>query len=363
MHGDLIAYLPLAHIAERELGIYGALSKAAHVTTCADPDQVAGALAKVRPVLFFGVPRVWEKMAAALQGVVAASDEQKRAAFAEAHGLGLRAYRLRAAGQQVPDDLAAQRDQLDALVLRPIRAMIGLDNLKWAASGAAPIPVAVLEFFGGLGIDILEVWGMSETTGSATASTPEAFRPGKVGRTIPGVEVRLAEDGESLVRGPVVFLGYLQADGSVMSTVDSEGWLATGDIGVLDEEGFLTITDRKKELIITSSGKNIAPTKLEGLLRAHPMVGNAIVIGDRRPYVTALVTLEDGVDGAGAQDELDELVASVNSQLSRPEQIKKYLVLPTPWTPEGGELTPTLKLRRRVVHERYAEAIEGLYKQ
>lgn len=221
---------------------------------------------------------------------------------------------------------------------------------------------------------------MSETTGCATVSTPDGYRLGAVGRVVPGIDVRLASDGEIFVRGPIVFLGYLQGDGTVQSVLDGEGWLATGDVGTLDDEGYLTITDRKKELIITSSGKNIAPTKIEGLLRAHPLVSQAIAVGDRRPFVTALIALDEeaapawaAAHGSSATTvaelsadpavlaELDGLVASVNERLARAEQLKSYRVLPAPWSPETGELTPTLKLRRKVVLDLYGDVVEPMY--
>jgi long-chain acyl-CoA synthetase len=288
-------------------------------------------------------------------------------------------YRLRVAGEEVPADLSKRFDEVDAAVLRPIRASLGLDESLRNSSGAAPIPVAVLEFLASLGLVVTEVWGLSETTGAATLSTDDAFAPGTVGRAGPGVEVRIAEDGEILVRGPLVFAGYLQEDGSIRPDTDADGWLATGDIGTLDERGLLTITDRKKELIITSGGKNIAPSKVEGLLRAHPLIGQAVCIGEARPYLTALIVLDEelapawaaarGITGDYAalathpevRAELETAVARANELLSRVEQIKRYHVLDTPWTAESGELTPTLKLRRRVIADRYAGAIDRLY--
>jgi long-chain acyl-CoA synthetase len=380
MHAKSVAYLPLAHIAERELGIYRAAFKALHVTVCADPAQVVAALGQTRPPAFFGVPRVWEKLAGGLRAKIDSLDVPARTAIMAAHALGVTALRLTGSGQRVPDDLAAQLAAADAVALRPIRAALGLDALQWASSGSAPIPVEVLEYLAGFGIRVLEVWGLSETTGCATVNTADAFRLGSVGRPLPGVDVRLADDGEIFVRGPIVFLGYLAADGSVQSAVDADGWLATGDVGTLDADGFLTIIDRKKELIITSSGKNIAPSHLEGMLRAHPLVGQAIAVGDRRPYVTALISLDAetapawaaaaGIDAADlaqlaghpqVRAELDGLVASANGRLARVEQIKRFEVCARTWSPESGELTPTLKLRRRVVEQLYAEQIDALY--
>jgi long-chain acyl-CoA synthetase len=350
------------------------------VIICPDPAGVVGALVATRPPSFFGVPRVWEKLAAGLQGKIATLEPAQRDGIMSAHALGLRAFQLGGSGEAVPADLAAQVAAVDETVMRPLRGSLGLDEMEWASSGSAPIPVEVLEYLAGFGIRVLEVWGMSETTGCATISMPEAFRLGAVGRAVPGVDLRIAEDGEIFVRGPIVFHGYLQADGSVESVLDADGWLATGDVGVIDDDGYLTITDRKKELIITSSGKNIAPTKIEGLLRAHPLVGQAIAVGDRRPYVTALIALDEeaapvwaAAHGSSAATvaelsvdptvlaELDALVASVNEKLARAEQIKSHRVLPAPWSPETGELTPTLKLRRKVVLDLHRDAVEPMY--
>ncbi|MEV0274263.1 AMP-binding protein [Hamadaea sp. NPDC050747] len=379
-HAPTVAYLPLAHIAERMLGIYNPIYRAGHVTICPDATKLIPALRTVGPASFFGVPRIWEKMAAGVQAQVAAAEPAVREAFTAASAVTLEAYELRAAGKPVPEDLAARVEQAEATVLRPLQAMLGLQSMVWAGSGAAPIPVDVLRFLAGLGVDVLEVWGMTETTGTATINTPGRFRTGTVGRPNPGMEVRLADDGEILVRGPLVCAGYLRADGSVEPVTDADGWLATGDVGVLDDDGFLTITDRKKELIITSSGKNISPARIEGLLRAHPLIGQAVAIGDRRPYVTALIVLDDEVAPLWARSQgvadprlpglaadpvllaaIQAAVNAANAQLSRPEQVKTFRVLPSSWTAESGELTPTLKLRRRVIVDRYRDSIDALY--
>jgi long-chain acyl-CoA synthetase len=379
-HPRSVAYLPLAHIAERMLGIYLPICVAGHVTICADPTQLVPTLLAVRPHGLFGVPRVWEKMAAALQAGLSAAGDQHRGPLDEARELALRVYRMRSAGTRVPADLASRFEQADAAVLRPIRARLGLDQSIRNTSGAAPIPVAVLEFLASLGLVVTEVWGLSETTGAATYSTPDAYAPGTVGGPGPGIEVRLAEDGEILVRGPIVFAGYLQEDGSIRPDTDADGWLATGDIGVFDDRGLLHITDRKKELIITSGGENIAPSKVEGLLRVHPLIGHAVCIGDRRPYLTALIALDEEAAPAWAaangikatalaelathpevRAALAAAVTAANAQLSRAEQIKYFHVVDRPWTPESGELTPTHKLRRRVIVDRYAGMIDRLY--
>jgi len=380
LHTTNIAYLPLAHIAERELSIYLPIVAAGHVHTVADPSGVVAALGQVHPQSFFGVPRVWEKMVAGLKNMLGGVPQDRREALLAANELLQEGYKLRSAGKEVPDELAERIAKTDETVLAPVRALLGLDQLHIASSGAAALPVEVLYFLAGLGVEIREVWGLSETTGAATANSAEAFRAGTVGRPIDGVEVKVGEDGELFVRGPIVFLGYLQEDGTVKAATDAEGWFATGDIGTIDDDGYVTITDRKKELIITSSGKNIAPTRIEGLLKEHPLIGQAVAIGDARPYVTALIVLDDesapgwaaangveadGIEALAAHEavraELERAVESANSRLARAEQIKRYHVITSAWTPESGELTPTLKLKRRVINDRYQPAIASLY--
>ncbi len=380
MHATNIAYLPLAHIAERELSIYMPIVWAGHVHTVDDPTGVVGALGQVHPKSFFGVPRVWEKMVAGLKNLLGSLPEDKRNALIGANELLQRGYKLRSDGKEVPPELAEKIAQTDAAALAPVRAMLGLDRIEVASSGAAALPVEILYFIAGLGVEIQEVWGLSETTGAVTSNTPSAFKAGSVGKPLEGIEVKVAEDGELLVRGAIVFLGYLQEDGSIKPDVDADGWLATGDIGTIDERGFVTITDRKKELIITSSGKNIAPTKIEGLLKEHPLIGQAVAIGEKRPYVTALIVVDDEIapgwatangieltegealaDNARVRAEIEKAVEAANARLARIEQIKRYHVLPKAWTPESGEVTPTLKLKRRIINDRYAPAIEDLY--
>jgi long-chain acyl-CoA synthetase len=292
-HPRSVAYLPLAHIAERMLGIYSPIFRAGHVTICADPTRLLSALGQVRPDGFFGVPRVWEKMVAGIQAKFAAAEPPMRAAVEAATAVALEVFKLKAEGKPVPDELAAKRAAMDEKVLRPIRALLGLDNALWAGSGAAPIPVEVLLFLAGIGIDVIEVWGMTETTGTATTNTPTDFRTGSVGKPVPGMDLKLADDGEILIRGPLVCMGYLTPDGGIESPTDADGYLATGDVATVDDDGFVTITDRKKEIIITSAGKNIPPARIENLMRAHPLVAQAVAIGDRRPYVTALVVLDE----------------------------------------------------------------------
>jgi long-chain acyl-CoA synthetase len=364
---EAIAYLPLAHIAERELSLYGSVLKVAHVHLCPDPRQLVGVLGRVHPSGLFGVPRIWEKLAAGVQGLLKAADPAQREAFERAHALTLEAFDLRTAGKQVPEDLAQAVEEADRTVLAPARSLLGLDKVTRATSGAAPISVETLRFLNGLGIPLMEVWGMSETSGAATVCTPEANRVGTVGKAVPGVDLRIGDDGEVFVRGPILLAGYLQPDGTVQSPLDAEGWLATGDVGVLDADGFLTITDRKKELIITSGGKNIAPTLIESHLTAHPAIGFAAAIGDLRPFVTALIVLDPDVFPAEAAHSpearaaVEQAVETANAKLARVEQVKKYTIIAGPWTPDTGEVTPKLSLRRRVISERYADVIDEMY--
>ncbi|MFD4197286.1 AMP-dependent synthetase/ligase [Amycolatopsis thermoflava] len=380
MHPSNIAYLPLAHIAEREISIYMPIVYAGHVHTLADPTQVAGALGRVHPQGFFGVPRVWEKIAAGLKAMLPNLPEDRREALLSASDLLQQGYKLRNAGQEVPADLAEKIAEADRTVLAPVRALLGFDKLHFCSSGAAALPVEVLYFLAGLGVEIHEVWGLSETSGAITSNSAKAFRAGSVGRALADTEIKVDADGELLVRGPLVFMGYLQEDGTIASAQDEDGWFHTGDIGTIDADGFVTITDRKKELIITSGGKNIAPTRIEGLLKEHPLIGQAVAIGNDKPYVTALIVVDDeflpawaaqqGIEGSdpvvlaehpGVREEIQRAVEAANARLARVEQIKKYQVLAKPWTPESGEVTPTLKLKRRIINDRYANDIAALY--
>jgi long-chain acyl-CoA synthetase len=381
-HPRTISYLPLAHIAERALSFYMLLYQVGHCTICPDQSQLLATLCAVRPHGLFGVPRVWEKLAAGVATRLSALPDERRTVIEGARQVAIEVFRRRADGEEVPAELVERFATANEHVLRPIRALLGLDETVRTNSGAAALPAATLEYLASLGITVLEVWGLSETTGAVTTSLPDAFRPGAVGLPAPGMELRLAEDGEIFVRGPVVFLGYLADDGTVSPATDHDGWFGTGDIGEVDEDGLLRITDRKKELIITSGGKNVAPTKVEGVLRGHPLIGQAAVIGDGRPCITALLSLDEDAAPAWARANgldtvelaelaehpavraaLDAAVEQANNDLARAEQVKCYHVLAKPWTAESGELTPTLKLRRRIISERYADEIERLYRR
>ncbi|MEU7064746.1 AMP-dependent synthetase/ligase [Streptomyces sp. NPDC046161] len=379
-HAEHICYLPFAHIAERILGIYLPLLRAAHVRLVADPAAVAGAVRELRPVQFFGVPRVWEKLAAAVRAVLAGLPEDQRAAIEAAGGVARAVAGHRERGEPVPAALEASYARARERVLDPLLSRAGMDRLVWTASATAPMPIDVVRFWAGCGITIMDAWGLTETAGVCTVNSPDGFRLGSVGRPIDGVELKIAEDGEILARGETVFGGYLRPDGSVERASDADGWFPTGDIGRLDDDGFLWLTDRKKELIITSNGKNVSPALVENTVKEHPLIGQALVHGDGHSYLVALLVLDPEVAPAWAAargitaaspaalaehpqvlEEVARAVEAANARLNRTERIKRYRLLSEEWGPESGELTPSLKLRRRAVREKYAALIEGLY--
>ncbi|MEU6752480.1 AMP-dependent synthetase/ligase [Spirillospora sp. NPDC046719] len=380
-HPSGVSYLPFAHIADRVLSYYLPVRLAAHVHFCPDPAQLTTVLAEVRPHSFFGVPRVWEKIMAGIQAVLSAEqDPAKRAAVAAALDAGRAYVSGQEFGNTLTPEVTAAFEAADAAVLTPMRALLGLDRVRQASSAAAPLPVEVARFFAGLGLKIFDAYGMTETTGAITANLADSFKLGTVGRPFDGVELTLAEDGEILVRGATCTPGYLNRPEATADLIDADGWVHTGDVGRLDEDGFLTVVDRKKELIITAGGENIAPSMIENHLKEHPLVGQALAFGDRRPYVVALITLDGEVAPVWAAahgiettdlaalaehplvlEEVGKAVEDANARLARVQQVKKWRLLPAEWTAESEELTPTLKLRRRVVHGKYAEALDALY--
>jgi long-subunit acyl-CoA synthetase (AMP-forming) len=362
--GRVVSWLPMAHIAERACSHYLPMFLGFTTTCCPDPRQVVAYLPEVRPTWFFAVPRIWEKLKAAIEaGVEAEQDEEKKQATKWALGIGLR----RARGEDVPDEEFAKADEL---VLSKLRGMLGLDEVESVNVGAAPTPPEVIEFFHAIGIPLAELWGMSETAGYGTCNPPDKIRIGTVGPPSPGAEIKLADDGEVLVRGPFVTPGYRNQPDKTSEAIDDEGWLHTGDVGEFDEEGYLRIVDRKKELIINAGGKNMSPANIEAKLKASsPVIGQVIAIGDGKPYNVALITLDPDVapgfqEAKGRDALLDEVkrgIDAANEQLARVEQIKKYELLDEDWQPGGDELTPTMKLKRKPIHEKYADQIEGLY--
>ncbi|HLM85379.1 MAG TPA: AMP-dependent synthetase/ligase [Solirubrobacteraceae bacterium] len=380
--GRTISYLPSAHIADRWSTHYTALAHGRTVTYLADPTQLMAALLEVRPTVWGGVPRVWEKLQAGLDAAIAADpDAARRAKVLSAIEVGREVVRREQAGEPLDGELRAAHAQAEEQVLRPLRERLGLEQAESIVVGAAPPTRELLEFFRALGLELLELWGMSELSCVCTTNRPHANRIGTVGQAIPDVELALAEDGELLVRGPMVMRGYRGEPAKTAAAIDAQGWLHTGDIGQIDEQGFVSIVDRKKELIINAAGKNMSPANIEAQLKsAHPLIGQAVCVGDRRPYNVALLVLEPEAAATWARAheiedpspaqlavrkdlraELDAAVARANEHLARVEQIKRFSLLGAEWLPGGDELTPTMKLRRKPIAEKYAAEIESLY--
>jgi long-subunit acyl-CoA synthetase (AMP-forming) len=377
----VISWLPAAHIAERAAHHYLPVVFGFTVTCCPDPRQIVSYLPEVRPTWFFAVPRIWEKLKAGLETMTATLPDEQRHATQDALDAAIEKVRLEQAGKPVPEELAAAVARADEQIFAKLRAQLGLDEVKSVNVGAAPTPVEVLEFFHAIGIPLAELWGMSETCGAGTVNPPDRIKIGTVGPATPGVEIKLADDGEVLVRGGVVMLGYRNAPEKTREAIDDDGWMHTGDIGELDEDGYLKIVDRKKEIIINSAGKNMSPANIEAALKsASPLIGQACVIGDRRPYNTALIVLDSdfapawasqhGLEGRSLEqlaseqaviDAVQQGVDAGNVKLARVEQIKKFWIVPGDWLPGGDELTPTMKLKRRPIADKYSGQIESLY--
>src|SRR3954470_6993451 len=379
---QVISFLPHAHIADRGVLHYGSQIMGYTVTDCPDPKQLVAHLLDARPEVWGGVPRIWEKLKAALEaGFAAEQDEARREGVQKALEIGRQKVRLEQAGEPVPAELQQQWEAMHDAVFSKIKAMLGLDRVRLSMVGAAPTPPEVMEFFAAIGLPICEVWGMSETSAIATMNPPERPRFGTVGPPIPGVEIKLDDDGEILVRGPIVMRGYRNLPEKTAEAFADGGWLRTGNIGQWSDEGYLRVVDRKKELIINAAGKNMSPANIEATLKsASPLIGQAAVIGDAKPYNTALIVLDadfapawakqNGIETADlgelARDEkvraaVQEGVEAANQSLARVEQIKKFHLVEGDWEPGGDELTPTMKLKRRPIAEKYADQIAALY--
>jgi long-chain acyl-CoA synthetase len=369
--GRVVSWLPMAHIAERACSHYLPIMLGFTTTCCPDPRQVVAYLPEVRPTWFFAVPRIWEKLKAAMEaGIAAEQDAAKRQATQWALEVGLRKVRAEQAGEEVPPELAEEYGKADELVLSKIRARLGLADVESVNVGAAPTPREVIEFFHAIGIPLAELWGMSETCGYGACNPPERIKIGTVGPVAPGVEIELADDGEVLIRGPVVTSGYKNQPEKTREALDDRGWLHTGDVGEFDEDRYLKIVDRKKELIISAGGKNMSPANIEAKVKASsPLIGQVVAIGDGRPYNVGLITLDPDV-GPGfieqngreaVEAEVQRGVDAANEQLARVEQIRKFKILDEEWQPGGEELTPTMKLKRKPIHEKYKAEIEELY--
>ena len=377
--GAAISYLPTAHAADRVFSHYLAMVTGWPITTVADPATVFGAVAAARPSWFLGVPRVWEKLRGALLAKFDASPN--RAAMTAAIDAATRKVRLQQQQEVVPVELAAAVAEADQQIFAGLRTSLGLDRVALLMTGAAPIAPAVHEFFLALGLPLQEGFGMSETGALGFTNLTGEIRIGKVGLSMPNTEFRIAEDGEILLRGAHVMRGYRKEPVKTAEAIDADGWLHTGDIGTTDEDGWVSIIDRKKDLIINSAGKNMSPVYIESRLKnASPLIGQVIVIGDARPYNVALVVLDPDAarvfasthglgDLSSAElaahpdlcSEVDAAVSRANEQLSRIEQIKSYRLLATEWLPDSDELTATMKLKRRPTAEKYAAIIDEIY--
>jgi|FLYL01.1.fsa_nt_gi long-chain acyl-CoA synthetase len=373
-----VSYLPLAHIAERSATHYSGIYLAGEVWYCPDLTQVLDYVQAARPQIFFGVPRVWEKFHSRL---LARFDEnEKRDLIYKALGAAIERVEAEQAGRRVGLVDRVKGALFDRLVFSKVRSQLGMDQVQLAITAAAPINPDLIVFFNAIGIPLLELYGMSENTGPAVSNRPDDNRIGTVGKPLPGVELRLEEDGEILLRGGLVVPGYYKLPEETAETFDADGWLHTGDIGALDEDGYLKIVGRKKEIIITAAGKNVAPTVVETLIKDHPLISQVCVIGDGRKYLTAVISLDpeeaplwaaahgvpfEDLESFSTRPEVvaavQEAVDRANQAVSRVEQVKKFYIAPDAWTPESGEVTPSLKLKRRVVLERYADQIEAMY--
>jgi long-chain acyl-CoA synthetase len=360
VEGDvMLLFLPLAHNFGRCMALGGA-HMGYTIAFCPDPYAVADALPAVRPTVFPSVPRVYEKIHTGLTQKFAEEKGVKRALIDWALRVGRRASVLRQSGRELPRRLALEHKLADKLVYSKVKERLG-GRLRIGISGGAPLAKEIIEYFHALDILILEGYGLTECTTAATVNRPSRFRFGTVGPALPDVELRIADDGEVLIKTDTIFAGYYKDEEATQEVLPGDGWLRSGDVGHLDEDGFLTITDRKKDILVTAGGKNVAPQNVENALKAHPLVSQALVVGDRRPYVAALITLAEGTTPDEARHEIERLVEHVNGELSRYEQIKRYTILPRDFSAEEDEVTPTLKLRRRVCQQHFAAEIEALY--
>jgi long-subunit acyl-CoA synthetase (AMP-forming) len=377
----VISWLPAAHIAERMAHHYVPIIYAGTITVCPNPRDVVSFLPRVRPEWFFAVPRIWEKLKAGLEAMQAAQPAEQQETVRAAMDAALQRVRLRQRGEPVAPELEARVAQADEQMFSHLRAALGLDQILAVHVGAAPTPVEVLEFFHALGIELAELWGMSETTAFGMVNRPGHVKIGTVGPPAPGVEAKLAQDGELLCRGEVVMLGYRNAPQQTAEAIDADGWLHTGDVATIDADGFVTLIDRKKELIINAAGKNMSPANIEGAIKSgSPLIGQAICIGDMRPYNTALLVLDADYAPAWAKrhgieaESLEQLahepavlaaaqagIDEANRHLARVEQIKKFTILDGDWHPGGDELTPTMKLKRKPIASKYRDAIDAMY--
>jgi long-chain acyl-CoA synthetase len=379
--GRVISWLPSAHVAERNAHHYLPIVYGLQITCCPNARDILAYLPEVRPAWFFAVPRIWEKLKAGLEAMAASQPLEARESLEAGVRAGLEKVRLEQRGEEVPPDVAERVARADREHFAGLRAMLGLDQVAAIHVGAAPTPVEVLEFFHAIGLPLAELWGMSETCGAGAVNPPGRIRIGTVGPPAPGVQMRLDEDGELLIRSDVVMLGYRNLPETTAEVMTDDGFLRTGDIGAFDEAGYLRIVDRKKEIIINAAGKNMSPANVEAALKASsPLIGQAACIGDGRRYNTALIVFDSDFAPAWAaqhgieettleslaHDErmraaIQEGVDHANARLARVEQIKRFTIVEGDWLPGGDELTPTMKLKRKPIDVKYAAVIDAMY--
>jgi long-subunit acyl-CoA synthetase (AMP-forming) len=379
---SVISYLPDAHIANRWGAHYSSLVSGMHIVTLANLKEMISVLPSVRPTFFGAVPQVWYKLKAGIEAQLAAEKSPVKKTLATwAIRVGRQRARLLSDQKPIPATLKAQHALAERLVLSAVRKRLGLDRVRFAATGAAAIDPEALEFVLALGLPCCELWGMSELSCAATINPPDAVRIGTVGKALSNVELHIADDGELLVRGPLVMKGYRNDSEKTAEAIDTEGWLHTGDIATIDDDGYVRIVDRKKELMINAAGKNMSPSNIEGTVKvSSPLIGSVVAIGDDRPYVVALMTLDPDASAAFAAEHgladgspaaladnpdvraaIEMGMKEANARLARVEQIKKFAILPDVWEPGGDEVTPTMKLKRKPITQKYAKQIEALY--
>ena len=379
---ECMCFLPLCHIAERMGGEYFSLYTGARLNFVENPETVPENVREIAPTVFTAVPRVWEKFYSGVMITLKEASKAQQAAYAWAIGVGQQVADLVMAGQPVPSGLRMRFTVARLLVLDNVRKLIGIHRARFLVTGAAPISPDLVRWYLALGVPMLEVWGMTETCGASTGIPADRMKPGSIGPAASYNEVKLdPATGEILVRGPNVFMGYLNLPEKTAETIDADGWLHTGDVGVVDEEGFFRITDRMKDIIITAGGKNITPSELENELKFSPYVTDAVVIGDKRPYLTVIIMIDQENVEKYAQDndvpfsnyasltrapEVQALIQAeidrVNKKFARVEQIKKFFLLDTQLSAEDEELTPTMKLKRKLVQTKYEPQIEAMYR-
>ncbi len=373
---ETVSFLPMAHVAEHVVGFYTRLATGITTTYAPNADKVLSTIRDVRPQAFGSVPRIFEKAYARLQSAVAASPPPKQRLCKWATEVGVDIGRRRVRGESIPRGLALKGKAADRLVFSDVRRAFG-GRVRYLVSGAAPISLEILEFFEAAGMRVIEAYGLSESAGVCTFNRLSSVRYGTVGQPVPGVEVKVASDGEILTRGPQVFVGYYKDEEATRLALDPDGWLHTGDIGEFDSDGFLRVTDRKKNLIVMEDGTRISPANIEAKLRRESLLGPVLVVGNQRTHLVALITVDpdearsalrapglselEVVEHPDVRHRIEAAVAAANAELVGQARVKKYQVIAEPFSIAGGELTATFKVRRKVVEDKYAGVIDGMY--